>query len=497
MTILAQTGVWSWALQSTKYGTGTLSAAKAVAQLIYSGQPADADTLIIGSKTYTWKTTLTPAVNEIKIGATLAISLANAVAAITAGAGSGTAYGAGTTANAQATAVLAYDTIFLTAISAGGAGNAYALSSTTSGSNLTIVSFAGGITAGSYDLTTLNWEKHRASDIDYDVVQDSRIFPLEVGSVITPTGAYKAGAYAAGGATIFPRLQDKFGELLLGSMGKDTVIANSPVASAYTHVFSFDPNNIAEIPWFAARKMVPGRGVVRPQGVIGMDNKIMSLRIAIPQNDIVSARVDMVGRVPSFDNYADAWLYAADYENSDKAPISCKGDFQIPTVFNAQLPVTSVVVELVNNLTTPRQEMVVGAYNPDDFAVISRIMTVRCVLKWNDPELYQRIHSNAAGGTAWSPTPFITTYSAGNYGFQADVQAVSNIPATSQPYTLTIRAAVVVWESDGPIQLRGGSIVSMPFRGTVLQPDASLGVNYADIILVNGRSSAYTVPAAP
>ena len=61
------------------------------------------DTLLVGSQTYTWKTALTGAANEVLIGANFAASAANFVAALTAGTGAGTAYGTGTTANASAT----------------------------------------------------------------------------------------------------------------------------------------------------------------------------------------------------------------------------------------------------------------------------------------------------------------------------------------------------------------------------------------------------------
>jgi hypothetical protein len=496
MSILAQTGVFSYALQYAKYGTGTLAAAKAIAKIIASGNPANNNTVTVGTVTYTFKTTLTPAANEVKIGTTALASISNLAAAINAGAGSGTAYGAGTTANADFVAVAAYQTVFLTAVTAGKAGNALALSK--SGTNLSIVAPSGGLDAGAFDISTLSYAKARATDIDYEAVQDSRIFPLEVGGVITPTGAYKAGAFVGGGATLFPRLEDRFGDLLLALMGSASVAVNTPVAGAYTHTFKFDPNALEEVPWLTVRKHVPGRGNTRPQGLVGIDNKLAQMRLMVPQNDVLSARVDFAGRVPQFDNYSDAWLYANNYENADKAAYSCIGSFQIPTIFANQLPVTGVIIEMVNNITTPQEEKVVGAYFPDDYVVRTRSMQIRFVLKWADPELYQRAYTNQLAGTAWAPQPFITNYDGGTgkYAFQADISSTAYVTGTT-PYKLTIRAGTVVWEAAGPVRLMGGGIISLEFRGTVLEPDAALGVPYAELLLVNGRSSAYTVPSQP
>lgn len=83
------------------------------------------DTVTLGAITYTFKTALTPAANEVLIGANDTAALNNLVAAITGGPGSGTLYGAGTVANAtaQATIVTPGVTLRAYAIAGGTAGN--------------------------------------------------------------------------------------------------------------------------------------------------------------------------------------------------------------------------------------------------------------------------------------------------------------------------------------------------------------------------------------
>jgi hypothetical protein len=90
--------------------------------------PANNATFTIDSggpaKTYTFKTTLTGAANEVKLGATNSDTCDNIVAAITAGAGAGTKYGTGTTAHTTVTArVGRSDTVTITALVSGTSGN--------------------------------------------------------------------------------------------------------------------------------------------------------------------------------------------------------------------------------------------------------------------------------------------------------------------------------------------------------------------------------------
>ncbi len=90
----AQTGVVS------VYGQGT----KATGDLRVDTLPSNNDTLRIGltgfQQTYTFKSSLTGAANEIKIAASLAAQATNIFEAINAGSNAGTDYGTGTAANA-------------------------------------------------------------------------------------------------------------------------------------------------------------------------------------------------------------------------------------------------------------------------------------------------------------------------------------------------------------------------------------------------------------
>jgi hypothetical protein len=85
----------------------TTTASSKSGTLSYTGQPSNAETVTLGTKTYVFQTTLTDVDGNVKIGATLTESIDNLIAAMKLDAGAGTKYAASTTAHPNA-ALLAY-----------------------------------------------------------------------------------------------------------------------------------------------------------------------------------------------------------------------------------------------------------------------------------------------------------------------------------------------------------------------------------------------------
>lgn len=132
-----------------------LTADAATGTLTFVANPSNNDTVTIGSKTYTFKTSLTASTtaNEVLIGADASASLDNLIAAITGGAGSGTAYGSDTVASTQVTAAAgAGDTMTVTALTAGAAGNSIATTETftNAGNVFAAATLTGGADADAY-----------------------------------------------------------------------------------------------------------------------------------------------------------------------------------------------------------------------------------------------------------------------------------------------------------------------------------------------------------
>ncbi len=115
--------------------------------------PTATKTVTIGTQTYTFVAALTGAANEVKQGANATATLANLAAAVNGGAGAGSAYGTGTVANPDVTALAAASTVTFTAKVAGTNGNLLATTTNDAG-----MGFSNGATmtggSGSAGLTT-------------------------------------------------------------------------------------------------------------------------------------------------------------------------------------------------------------------------------------------------------------------------------------------------------------------------------------------------------
>lgn len=132
---------------NTNAATGTLT---------FTGQPANGDTVTVNAKVYTFQTVLTNVDGNVFIGADLATSISNLAAAINLGAGSGTAYAAATTLNANITAVAAATTLTATAKVSGTAGNAITTSETSANASWGGATLSGGGAGTRWTRASLN-----------------------------------------------------------------------------------------------------------------------------------------------------------------------------------------------------------------------------------------------------------------------------------------------------------------------------------------------------
>lgn len=115
----------------------------------FVGNPANNDEVQVGGVTYTFKTVLTGAANEVKIGAADSDTATNLAAAINASAGAGTLYGTGTVANPLVKASLVGLVLTATARQAGADGDT--ISATTpvgTGGAWATATLTGGVGAG-------------------------------------------------------------------------------------------------------------------------------------------------------------------------------------------------------------------------------------------------------------------------------------------------------------------------------------------------------------
>lgn len=122
---------------------------EAAGALTFSGVGTAADTITIGSKTYTLRAAPTTVANEVKIGATATETAANLIAAINGGAGAGIAYGSLTTAHPDVVASAGSAGVVNVVAKVGGtAGNSIATTETGTSTSFGAATLTGGAAYG-------------------------------------------------------------------------------------------------------------------------------------------------------------------------------------------------------------------------------------------------------------------------------------------------------------------------------------------------------------
>jgi hypothetical protein len=145
------------------------TAVKAQGTLTMDTNPTDADTMTVGAKVYTFETTLTDVDGNIKIGATLADTKANVVAAFDLSGTAGTDYALSMTAHPSVdVAAFSGDDMILTAHVAGTGGNSIATTETfIAVTNIFDGTTLGTTTAGAG--TWSSWLGVQSANVDWSV----------------------------------------------------------------------------------------------------------------------------------------------------------------------------------------------------------------------------------------------------------------------------------------------------------------------------------------
>jgi len=246
-------------------------------------------------------------------------------------------------------------------------------------------------------------------------------------------------------------------------------------------------------PWLAWRRIIPGANG-SPQLDMGEtfgDTRLTGLSFTLPGAGIVSARADNVGRwvyaqhgTPPADDYEIDWEPTPnDKDNPASFLVACLGQFEMPDIHDTagtganwteggklqtvRAKATSARVDFVNRFTTPDEEIVVGEYYPDDFALLERLINISFTYKHSDPALYKALFygfdPNALrGGKQWDPITFT-----GKFLWRAESPVY--IPGTNTRYALELRSDTVRY-AVAPVALQAGRLIMLQFTGRVLRP---------------------------
>jgi hypothetical protein len=314
--------------------------------------------------------------------------------------------------------------------------------------------------------------KHRASDIDLATISDDRLGPPEVGGVPVPTIPYRAGVMASGGALINPRLENTIGWLLHGALGAWSVTAGenalgTAVTNMSNHEFVFATDQ-GYVPYMTFQKEVPAEDDANDRlGEQFIDCKIVSVTLALPNDGLITSRVDVLGRASGTNFTVDpSWTYSnTQFEDYQSIPIGSVtgGYLKVPGFSATALPVTAANVTLTNAPLDIRQEKNFGSPYLDEVTIVGRSMTVDLILKWKDSQLWNSIITGATDGTQWVATPWVEDF---------DVYTVSptDTPTSNpaSPYDLRIQAPSVMYQAVGGIRLAGNQAVMLRITGTAI-----------------------------
>lgn len=350
---------------------------------------------------------------------------------------------------------------------------------------------AAKVGSGSFTVGSYTWRKLRAPTVNLGPVEFNQNFPAEISGFLTPTGPYKGGAFYGGTIDLLPRNQNIMGLLYYALMGNLSTVTGkdmegASVTGVNTHIFNY--NALNTIPWLTVRSVVPGSVAADTLALYGVDCKINAMQFRMSATGKLTARVGVVGRIPNFVENPTL-TYANSFEDDTTVSQAC--DTTLTMGSNSPV-VTSAQIDVINTLSSPQQEMIFGSRHPDDFVPLARSVSIRVMTKWNNPDLYQLALTNSASGTAWSPTPQITTGIDGSpFAFNFKALAPAIIPGGgTTPYGFAIRGSRAVWLADGQPSMSAGGMVNQAF--TMQLTTSLLGEDYCRLILQNdAANSAY------
>lgn len=356
---------------------------------------------------------------------------------------------------------------------------------------------ATGIASG--NLST-DWQRHRAESVSLGVNDLYDVLPLEVGGSLFVNSSYKNGAFVAGGARLFSRLQGTIGYLIHGTAGEKTTVPGAATGNGttipYSTRFQVKPTDETQMPWMALRKFTPAQ-----QGATGMteyfmDCRVNMLTISVPAMGPVMMEFTVIGRKPELDDGETSTNASiADdvaFENGIGLAHGCKGEitltnFQASNIFGAagaSGKFTSAQIMIANNISQPDQQMIIGSYHPDDLTPLSRAVQIRLIYKWQDPKLYKKLYYAGGAGqnVQWSPV-------VGNSEVKIKSTSVTDIAGTSpaKPYSFEFVAGDVDWTMTPP-QLAGNNLLFCEFTGIVKGGNSADPTWYIDLVNMNDYS---------
>ncbi|HUW12882.1 MAG TPA: phage tail tube protein [Anaerolineae bacterium] len=338
-----------------------------------------------------------------------------------------------------------------------------------------------------------------ARDLAFGPVKNQAALPPEIGGRALPSGMFVSGIWGAGGISMIPRLDNRFGWLLLAAMGDVSTVSDTTIAhylaggsgadaGINTHIFKFFSTDQFFTPYLTIRRLLPHPTDANSLGEILQDGRVAALTITGAAAAPITADLDVLARLYQDDYQFDfdpGW--SASYDEFDHFPVAnCTGHFKVEsTTFQA----TAASVTVVNTLLPPAQSLQIGSVDPIDFPVLGRAVTVTATILIEDYALYVSTFSGATNDGATDANASCIIYKA-----DVDVEFASQTYISgTEPYRLRLISDTsennVAWQAR-PIRVQPNRPIVLQVTATVLSTETG---DPFTILLQNAHTN-YALP---
>lgn len=352
---------------------------------------------------------------------------------------------------------------------------------------------------GTFDHSTLDWYRIKATRIDGFESQVQDVLPPETGGPVVPSGPFKSMAMVQGGVDIIPRLENTMGFLLYATLGHVSSVADMRyTASGWVsapgivgHLFRFSPTDHTDLPWMAVRRSIPGRTTGEAYGAYGWDCRVENLSMNVPASSLITASLGFAGRQYKRATDAaevNAWSYANSLESHKSiAHSGGSGDGQGMQIGGSTPKMSAMSLDITNVLT---REAIVGSYWLDDITCVGRAISARATYRWDNPDLISQLFYGGASNAEWDILPYVVETLSNTKALFFEAQSPYNIPGTSEPYAMRIMGNALGMRLErGTLGLDAGDLVQFSV-GIDLYDATGVGTGeYVEIALDNDIAS--------
>lgn len=322
-----------------------------------------------------------------------------------------------------------------------------------------------------------------------DAIKNVNPFPQEQIGKLVPTGAFVDFIGGVGSISLIPRLEGTFGFILKAALGDASSSANTlwngtVQAGVNAHVFTFDLSDHGNLPWFSARKYVPGNPGL---GITAYDARINTLMIRVPNMGLISAQMQFMARRVLVNDGTGFTYENTGYESPNSAPTS--GALEGFVLLDGdEYPFVGADITIVNVNTTPQEEVIIGSPYMHDITPKSRSVMVNLIYKWEENDLYNFLMNNAETYTGDTILPWTLEETLGVYPLEMFFASAQKIGATSVPYGLAFRGQRAVFSKPRELATMPGQIVLMQIQALFINPSDDVNDHYVQLILQNDHA---------